>query len=186
MDYSKQFTAGLKTGQTMVRRIWLNTNSEKGQYSVQFMQRVINPAAESAGAVVALFQGYEEGQLVTAIGSISPEVIKSKGIDKLLVNDEAEFYSGEKVFTAKQLFGTALDIQVLENTTKNKFSSTQEPKMNPATGEILTKDGEPIYRHTSLVLAGASEHSFMKHDTDDVVNTSRVAEGIENEMAGEV
>lgn len=188
MNYSQKFMEALGTGEVLVRSIWKNTNSTKGQYSVQFMQQIKNPSDSNSNAAVALLQGYQAGQRVTAISSVSAEVIKSKGIDKLLGEGTTYFCNSDRVFTDKAMFGSEanFDIQVVENTERNPFSSTQEPKINPTTGEILTKDGQPIYRHTSIVMKGQAVNQFLTHDIEGVVDTSTVAQGVRNEMTEEV
>lgn len=43
------------------------------------------------------------------------------------------------------------------------------PKINPTTGEHLTKDGEPIYWKTEVVAEGSDVHDvYLQHDTDKV------------------
>lgn len=43
----------------------------------------------------------------------------------------------------------ALKIKITENTTPSYDS--QEAKINPTTGEVITHEGQPVYRHSSLV-----------------------------------
>lgn len=183
MSYSKSFTDKLNAGHCMVRKIWLNTNSTKGQYSVQFMQTIENENSSSTGEVVSLFQGFDNKQRVTAIISVSPEVIKSKGVLPKIQETEGNFYNNEKSYTVQEMFGEEFDleIQVTENFEKNPFSTKQEPKVNPSSGEILTKDGKPIYRHTMMVMKGKAVHTFVAHDREDVVDTSTQGVSV-NEM----
>jgi len=40
----------------------------------------------------------------------------------------------------------------------------QSPKVNPSTGQVLMKDGKPIYRYTELSLDGSVEDTYIQHD----------------------
>ena len=63
-------------------------------------------------------------------------------------------------FTMKT--GIPCKIVVKESTTP--FYEGQNPKMNPSTGEILTKDGMEIYRNSVLTFDLSDTDSLIKHD----------------------
>ena len=48
----------------------------------------------------------------------------------------------------------------------------QSPKINPATGEILTKDGEPIYRNTMFTPSMNDQDELIEHDREEVAVSS--------------
>lgn len=185
MNYSSNFNKALETGKVVVRRVWKNENSTKDQYSVQFMQQIKGEQADPSRAIIALSQGISPFQLVTAIQSFAGSVIRSSLVGKHLDKDgSATFYDDEVVVFGKELLGIDLDIEVVENTTQNPMQPGQQAKINPSTGEVLTKDGKPIYRHTKLVPASENTRlEFIQHDSS-VVDTSKVA--AKNEMTENV
>ena len=49
--------------------------------------------------------------------------------------------------------------------TKDGVPGEQSPKMNPKTSEVLTKDGQPIYRNMELTTDLDELDVYIKHDT---------------------
>ncbi len=82
--------------------------------------------------------------------------------------DEFKFAVGDDI-SAK--IGHELNLQVVEGfepfgLTRDKKTGElgpQAPKMNPTTGQILTKGGRPIYRTTVPVL-GEAKDTLIQHD----------------------
>jgi hypothetical protein len=187
MSYSKNFNKALSEGKTMVRSIRKNINSDKDQYTVQFMQQVDNPNSEGTDEIVALSQGYTPGQRVTALASVAGKKLEEMGIMSLLAKTSDKlttfFEEEDTLLEGTRILGVDLDISVEENTTKNPLSMSQQPKINPTSNEVLTSDGLPIYRHTKVVKRGKGTYNFLAHDVDGVVNTSEVSSIEENEMA---
>lgn len=59
----------------------------------------------------------------------------------------------------------------------------QQPKINPTTGEVLTKDGKPIYRHSEYnPNPSASDGTLISHDREPVGETATQ----ETEQAGSI
>jgi hypothetical protein len=141
----------LTTGKVVIRKWWFNTNSTKNQISVQFQQAVERPA-NNASTVNSMLISLEQGTdalgthtRVTALRSFAADKAAAIGLPA----------------------GTQLAVQVTENFTKNPYSKTQSPKINPSTGEVVvatnpeTGTQMPVYRHSDLVLAGSCEHTFI-------------------------
>lgn len=153
----------LSSGKVYVRKVWVNKNSKKDQVAIQFIQELDAPAGGGSNPVIGMLQGIEGAgkTKVTCIESAAREQAeKLFGADKI-----ADTAAGAEILgiEADALFGRKMAIQVTENTEKNPFSASQEPKKNPKTGEILVdENGRPIYRHTSLVLAEACENTFLR------------------------
>ena len=54
---------------------------------------------------------------------------------------------------------------------ENSISGNNFENVNPATGEILLKDGQKIYRNTKMTISEPS-HTFVQHDrVNEVVET---------------
>lgn len=164
--YSEQFQKALSSGQTLIRRIWKNQSSGKDQYTVQFMQEInrdpqeVSDSGDAESLMIAASQGINPGQRATALRSVSASVLKAKGFP---LTDSEFFREGQPVKTGADLFGFELEIQIVENTERNPYSSTQEPKINPTTKEVLKDEkGNPIYRHTSVLPLGSAQNKFMQ------------------------
>jgi hypothetical protein len=153
------FTNALSTGKVVVRRWWVNTQSEKDQISVQFQQEI--EKEEDDNSLMAIAQGSSSKQRPTAIYSFKADVAKAH-----LGSTEGSFVvEGQPVF-ANDIWGKEINIQVTENFTPNPYSKSHQPKVNPGTGEVVTsfnpetKQDEPVYRHTDLV-SGKTENTFI-------------------------
>lgn len=175
---SAAYQSALETGQTVVRRIFKNNGSNKNQYTVQFQQELeLEEGTSTLSDLVAIAQNINPRKRVTALFSFSEDALRKRGVDLSIDN----YFASDKVLTAKDLFGREINIQVVENTTPNPLSPNQQPKINPATSEVLTYNRKPIYRHTSIV-AGPATHVFLQHNNaeTDMMGVSQE----EVEMAG--
>lgn len=172
---NQAYENALTTGKVVIRKWWFNTNSTKNQISVQFQQAVERPA-NSASTVNSLLISLEQGTeglgthtRVTALRSFAADKAAA-----ILGSREGDATMGSPVLFAEDFYvklglpaGTQLAIQVTENFTKNPYSKTQSPKVNPSTSEVVvatnpeTGTQMPVYRHTDLVLAGSCEHTFI-------------------------
>ena len=171
---AQAYENALATGKVVVRKWWVNTNSSKNQITVQFQQEVERPAsaASANSLLIALEQGTEALGNVTRVTSL-----RSFNADKaaaILGSREGDATMGSPVLFANDFYaklgapaGTELAVQVTENFEKNPYSKTQQPKVNPATGEIVmaqnpaTGTNMPVYRHTDLVVASTCKHKFI-------------------------
>jgi hypothetical protein len=65
--------------------------------------------------------------------------------------------------------GKKLSVQITETTEPTDWQKANDTgyKVNPATSEVLTKDGKNIYRNTKMVL-GQAEHNFIQNDRVEV------------------
>jgi hypothetical protein len=165
MNYSNSFISALGSGTVMVRKAWFNQNSKnQDQVSVQCMQQIEAGDVDPSRLIVAAAQGINPNQRVTTIFSVKADVWEANtGLD---VPAEDQFFceEGQTLLSAEAVFGMDVDINVVENTQKNPLSPSQQPKMNPTTSAVLTKDGSPIYRHTTLVPKGLAKREFLAHD----------------------
>lgn len=176
---AQAFENALATGQVVVRRWWFNTNSSKNQVTVQFAQQIERPATSAAdanSALIALEQGTEgigNTTVVTALRSIDATRAQA-----FFGSTEGNCMEGGTVHLANDLYkslGAVADvdlaIQVTENFEKNPYSSTQQPKSNPSTGEVVTalnpKTGThmPVYRHTDLMLSKICSNKFIASES---------------------
>ena len=65
--------------------------------------------------------------------------------------------------------GHKVSVQITETTEATDWQKANDTgfKVNPATSEVLTKDGMNIYRNTKMVL-GEANHTFIQHDKVEV------------------
>tara|TARA_R100000541_G_scaffold41593_1_gene49027 strand:+ start:1844 stop:2437 length:594 start_codon:yes stop_codon:yes gene_type:complete len=65
--------------------------------------------------------------------------------------------------------GQKVSVQITETTEATDWQRDNDTgyKVNPATSEVLTKDGKNIYRNTKLVL-GEPTHTYVQHDRVEV------------------
>lgn len=145
--------------QVRIRSIKPNLNSTKNQVTVQFAQGDVIDANAGGGGnrLVALAQGNPGGSgIVMALLSFNAEVAQ-----RLFGTTDADYSKMpfDEWPTPDKLvaeLGMDVNIEVIENTTKNPNAPNQQPKMNPVTSEIQTYGGKPIYRHTQLVTGKAT------------------------------
>ena len=172
---NQAYENALTTGKVVIRKWWFNTNSTKNQISVQFQQAVERPA-NSASTVNSLLISLEQGTeglgthtRVTALRSFAADKAAA-----ILGSREGDATMGSPVLFAEDFYvklglpaGTQLAIQVTENFTKNPYSKTQSPKVNPSTSEVVvatnpeTGTQMPVYRHTDIALAHLCENNFI-------------------------
>jgi hypothetical protein len=158
VSYSQEFKAALKTGKVLVRQIFDNPNSTKNQATIQFVQMLPEGvgATGDSGEIVAALQGIPNlRQTVTSLMSVKKEVLQAKGIAF------GYYCEDDNILTAEEIVGFDINIQVKEDTVKNSLSPSQTPKKNPTTDEVLTYQGKPIYRHTTVV-KGEPNHVFLR------------------------
>ena len=171
---AQAYENALATGQVVIRKWWVNTNSTKNQITVQFQQEVERPA--SAASANSLLISIEQG--TEALGNTTRvTALRSFNADKasaILGSPNGDATQGGNVVFANDFYaqlgapaGTELAVQVTENFEKNPYSKTQQPKVNPATGEIVMAHNDatgtemPVYRHTDLVVASTCSHKFI-------------------------
>ena len=172
MKFAKLIEEALNAGQILIRRISPNQNSSKNQVTVLFHQRIAVPVEGNVNALVALAQNIEGAGKNDVVANFSFSADKVAAcmpdLDLTTVND---FFDKEEVVTASELFGEIqVAIEVEENFDANEYDADGEVvrklencKVNPTTGETLSKDSKEIYRHTRLV-AGTANHTFIQHD----------------------
>ena len=134
---SNSFKEALKTGKVIVRKWWYNEDSTKDQVTVLFQQEVEKPNSEGSSKLLAASQGASYKQAVTALWSFRAEVAQDR-----LGSTEGNFVDEETIpVTGNEMFNLIEDdvnIEVVENFTKNPYRKMHEPKMNVHTGEIVT------------------------------------------------
>jgi hypothetical protein len=89
-----------------------------------------------------------EGKHFIAIGIINPSVVLKDG-SKLQVEVQIQ----ESIY--RPLRGGKPDM-------------TQEPKLNPTTGAIVTHNGKPVFQQSTLVPKGTAKNVFLQADLVDV------------------
>lgn len=152
-----------RTTEVSIRKIWVNTNSDKNQVSVQFCQEVEGSTASNA--LVNAAQGTSFGpSLLTAIFSFAAD--KAMEYFGTTEADYSDVAMAERpgIQAFEEAVGSPLAISVVENTERDPNRSNQEPKINPQSGEILLHDGSPIYRHTELVTVADVKTRLLKHN----------------------
>lgn len=179
----------LTTGKVVIRRFWKNERSTKNQISVQFQQLIERDPEEVGGTnfLVGLAQvgggsnkttpttifSFEATRLASILGSEAGNCFDGTSA-VVLANDLFE----KLAESAGQTFGQDLAIEVTENFEQNKYSTSQQPKINPTTGEIVmatnptTGTQMPVYRHTKLVLSTECNHTFVVADREAPATTT--------------
>ena len=176
----------LEEGKLLIRRIFPNPNSTKNQVTVQFYKRINVPSDGNVNMLVAIAQGIEGAghNNVTANFSFNADTVKAR-LPEVDTDQDNNFFENDTVVEASVLFGEAqVDIEVEENHDPNEYGNDGEvvrsldPKVNPTTGETLSKGGQEIYRHTRLV-AGTANHTFVTHDRVPTTVTVKVENAID-------
>lgn len=167
----KNYKKALDTGQVVLQKSWQNPRKKK-QISLLWQQRQENQS--SASALIAFEQGMSFASNPTTIRSMNVKEFKKLGIptdydyrdneDGLSIVFANDIY--DEVRTQPDKTKLDMNIQVVENTTKNINNPSQTPKINPTSGEVLQYKGEDIYRHTYLVIDDPN-HQFLNHDVAD-------------------
>jgi len=177
---AQAYENALATGQVVIRKWWVNTNSSKNQITVQFQQEVERPA--SAASTNSLLISLEQG--TEALGNTTRvTALRSFNADKaaaILGSREGDATQGGETMFANDFYaqlgapaGTELAVQVTENFEKNPYSKTQTPKVNPSTGEVVMAHNDstgtemPVYRHTDLVVASTCSHKFISASQEE-------------------
>lgn len=166
MTFNEIFESGLAT----LARVWRNQNSEKNQVNVMFCQKVENDSAP-VNRMLSVSQGGTPYQTAVAVTSFKEEVITSLIGQELPEDGVIEFRENNaESFSANDLFGFEVNVEVLENHTAEEVNAdgevvrTVDQKINPRTKAPITNGGKPVYRHTSLVDRPAT-HVFLPTDT---------------------
>lgn len=172
---NQAYENALATGKVVVRKWWVNTNSQKNQMAVQFQQLVERPQNDPS-SINSLLIGLEQGS--ESLGNTTRvTAIRSFNLDQAsnyLGSREGDATMGSDVMFANDLYQSLglpanidLAIQVTENFTKNPKATSQTPKINPSTGEVVvatnpqTNTQMPVYRHTEIVTKETCNHTFI-------------------------
>lgn len=176
---NQAYENALTTGKVVVRKWWVNTNSQNDQITVQFQQEIERPQND-AGSINSLLIGLEQGSeslgnttRVTALRSFNANQAAT-----VLGSKQGDSTMGGSVMFANDLYHALglpadidLAIQVTENFTKNPKAPSQTPKVNPTTGEVVvatnpeTNTQMPVYRHTDIVIASTCNHKFVASES---------------------
>jgi len=147
-----------RTSELRIRRIWENTNSTKGQVTVQFAQQTQG----GGNPLLALTQGINLTGMLTALVSFEKE--QCKKLFGTTSFDAKDFDKFETYMDVSKTPFANFTISVEENTTQNPANPNQQPKVNPKTEVTLTYGGNPIYRHTELALKGTEKTVLLTAD----------------------
>jgi hypothetical protein len=170
----------LKLGDVLLTHIERTAN---GSYKAEFVQH-INRGGDTSDDVLAMMNAsdprFQRGsktynwtpttlqdiETLLAIPSLDLEnsnyvAVTTKGgkvRDVVQLNILNPLYNGHKV-----------SVQITETTIPTDWQKANDTgfKVNPATSEVLTKDGMNIYRNTKMVL-GEANHTFIQHDRVEV------------------
>ena len=171
--------------QVRIRSIKKNPNSQKNQVTVQFAQKdVIDANAGGGNRLVAIAQGNPGGSgIVMALLSFNADIA-----EKLFGTTNADYSQlpFDQWPTPDKLvaeLGQEVNIEVIENTTQNPAAPNQQPKINPATSEVQTFGGKPIYRHTQLVAGRATVSVITETDQRKAASASAKPEIIDLKKA---
>lgn len=121
----------------------------------------INPNKPEFGSLMLISTTFQLGK---GFGSVKPKVGFITGrvneLDMLL--KEYNLKEGDD-FSAKVSPSRIITVEKLESEVPENQGF--RPKMNPSTGELLTKDGEQIYWKTEVVSEGSDQFDqFVQHD----------------------
>lgn len=161
-----------------VRLISITPNANKpGQVTVVFGQERKN--ASPLSMILAAAQGIQSNSVATAVQSFTAE--KAMEFFGTIAADYKAVPHNERpeITAFEAAVGSDLSIAITESLTPNPARPLQTPKQNPKTKVVLTKNGMPIYREGSLVLAGSVEDvdTLIQHDAQ--VAAAPVANAIE-------
>jgi hypothetical protein len=111
------------------------------------VQKREDVSLSNANVLDTMFLGWDTGSIVRCTRNV--DITKSK------IKPEAGM-----------ILDKALNIRVVESTTP--YFDKQTPKVKTSTGEIMTKEGQPIYRDAELVI-GQPQHILIEADKVEVL-----------------
>lgn len=157
-------------GKTLILQV--GNPSTTNQVGVQFIQTVETAnVSKGSNAAVSLFQRtnpntkstFDGTTTLTAWMSAHADVIAEAGL-KTGYNYRA---NGEEV-DAEEVFGADIQIACIENTFPNPASPSLKPKSPGVNSmEVITLNGEPVYRHTGVVIGTPNATSIPGFDPDE-------------------
>lgn len=188
----------LKVGDSVIRRVRLINkvagDPAKGQnYQIELQQQLVDKN------ILALFLPSDTrvnaGKAQLAWRAIEPSVFHEHfnvsdetktALDKLTLSSglkpnelqENVHYVNMEIINPT-VNGSKLGVQIIETLTKPHERAN--PKINPSTGEVLTYQGQPIYRTASVEFA--PKNVFIAHDREPV---AMATPAVNNAVAGAV
>lgn len=190
------YQESLKTGQVVIRSIFQRSGKRA---TLQVQQEINAPVSEGGNPLLSLLLENSNGNgngktkptaLVTADASKLAEFLTKAGFPTeaaaVTKGKDIDFTKLDKGVTISEFFGQPMDVTILvvENTVKNPFSQSHEPKTIQREGEDLMcfNDGKPIYRHTAVVKTGSTSIVLGKDKTNK--NVVAVADANAVEVGG--
>lgn len=169
VNIRERFSKALASGKPFVVQSFLR-ESKTAPVAVQFAQLILR---EGSNPVLSLQLGGNTGTIITTIKNFTIEQAKKLGLNN---GEEQKIFNDNNVIFVERISPMALEIAVVENTTKNEKLRSQQPKVNPVTGEILTYNGQPIYVHTDLVVKEKVVRHFLQPDQQNNASTNVIVE----------
>lgn len=169
VNIRERFPKALGTGKPFVVQSFMK-DSKTAPVAVQFAQQIIR---DNDNPVLSLQLGGNMGTIITTIKNFTLEQAKKLGLNN---GEERKIFSDDNVIFVETISPMSLEIAVVENTTKNEKLRSQQPKVNPVTGEILTYNKQPIYVHTDLVVKEKVVRHFLQPDQQNNASTNVIVE----------
>lgn len=169
VNIRERFSKSLQTGKPFVVQSFLR-ESKTAPVAVQFAQLILR---EDSNPVLTLQLGGNVGTIITTIKNFTLEQARKLGLNN---GENQKVFSDDNVIFVDKISPMSLEIAVVENTTKNELMKSQQPKINPSTGEILTYKGQPIYVHTDLVVKEKVVRHFLQPDQQTNASTNVIVE----------
>jgi hypothetical protein len=162
----QKFPVTLNTGKCFISSIFINDNAKTAPVTVQFAQKIVG---ENNNPILTKTLGGNSFQVVTDLIPFTMEraiaygLVNSSGTPRVLTDDNP--------FFAEDIFEAECNIAVIENTIKNENKPKQQPKVNPVTGEIITYQGQPVYRHTQFQVVPSTQvvRQFLREEVSSII-----------------
>lgn len=163
------FNESLKSGKVVI----LQTGgiNAKGQIGVQFIQKIKVPTSGTPNAALSIFQATNPNSNSSYDGMTSLVCWMSvhKGvIEKAGLAPETNYRDLGQVVYASDAFGADIQIAMCENTANNEAKPSLLPKIPGASStEVICLNGQPVYRHTAIVVGTPAANSIQGFTPDE-------------------
>ena len=117
------------------------------------------------------------------VGSNLEKRVAFRNVDSTFIETYDIFESEDDniCFFADQIAkvkGDAVNCKIIIEETHNQRTwdgGEQQPKVNPKSGDVLTKNGQPIYRNTHVTFDMSEQDVYIAHDKVEVKSKAAVA-----------
>lgn len=161
MQYSESFRNALSEGHTLIRRVWQSASNPK-KLSVQLIQEIDVTVNSDLDPALIWANSGSSGRIGKNLVTVIVPMLKERAAEAGL--SIGDYFDTEEVIFASDVFPMPVCIELVETNDPNPLLKDHQPVVNPSTGEIVTSNGKPIYRHTFLASGSYVEPELLPRD----------------------